>query len=54
MRVPYTFSMTRDWGFYFFVILGINLFYIRVNSNFDFVVNMKSCFKFPVMREKAK
>ena len=54
MRVPYAFSRTRNWGFYFFVILGINLFYVRVNSNFGFVVNMKSCFKFSVMREKAK
>ena len=33
------------------MILGINLIYIRVNSNFDFFVSMKSCFEFPVMRE---
>ena len=48
-RVPYTFSVTCDW-----VIHGINLFYIRMNLNFDFFMNMKSCFKFPVMRVKAK
>ena len=36
------------------MILGTNPFYNHVNSNFDFFVNVKSCFKFPVMREKAK
>ena len=36
------------------MILGINPFYVHVNSNFDFFVNVKSCFKFPVMRKKAK
>ena len=48
-RVPYTFSVMCDW-----VIRGVNLFYICVNLNFDFFMNMKSCFKFPVMRVKAK
>ena len=38
----------------FFVICGINPFYVRMNLNFDFFVNMKSCFEFSVMREKAK
>ena len=36
------------------MILGINPFYVHVNSNFDFFVNVKSCFKSPVMRKKAK
>ena len=36
------------------MIHGINLIYVRVDSNFDFFVNVKSCFDFPVMREKAK
>ena len=35
------------------MILSIDLIYVRVNSNFDFFVNVKSCFEFPVMREKA-
>ena len=36
------------------MILVINPFYIHVNLNFDFFVNVKSCFKFPVMPGKAK
>ena len=36
------------------MIVGVKQFYVRVNSNFDFFVNVKSCFEFPVMREKAK
>ena len=36
------------------MILGINLIYVHVNSNFDFFMNVKSCFEFPVMHEKAK
>ena len=53
-RVPYTFSVTGDGEFYFSVIRDINLFYVHMNSNFDFFVSVKSCFQFPVMREKAK
>ena len=36
------------------VSIGINPLYVRVNLIFDFFVNVKSCFEFPVMREKAK
>ena len=57
MRVPYTFSMTRDWEFYFSVIHDswyINLFYVHVNLNFDFFMNMKSSCEFPVVHEKAR
>ena len=56
MRVPYTFPwrVIENFIFPWFVILGKNLFYIHVNSNFDFFMNVKSCFEFPVMREKAK
>ena len=36
------------------MILGINLLYVHMNLNFDFFMNMKSCFEFPVVREKAK
>ena len=36
------------------MIHGINLFYVRVNSNFHFFMNVKSCFKFPVMHEKGQ
>ena len=32
----------------------MNLFYVCVNSNFDFFVNVKSCFEFLMMHEKAK
>ena len=46
--------MIENFIFPRFVILGINLFYVRVNSIFHFFVNVKSCFKFPMMREKAK
>ena len=48
-RVPYTFSVTRDLEFYFSVIRDS-----WYKSNFDFFVNVKSYFEFPVMREKAK
>ena len=57
MRVPYTFSMTRDWEFYFSVIHDswyINLFYVHVNLNFDFFMNVKSSCEFPVVHEKAR
>ena len=46
--------MIENFIFPWFVIQGINLIYVRVDSNFDFFVNVKSCFDFPVMREKAK
>ena len=36
------------------MILGINLFYVCVNSNFDFFVNVKSCFEFPIICEKGQ
>ena len=54
LRVPYTFSMIHDQQFYFSVIHGINLIYVHVNLSFDFFMNVKSCFEFSVMHEKAK
>ena len=46
--------MIENFIFLWFVILSKNPFYVRVNSNFDFLVNIKSGFEFPVMHEKAK
>ena len=54
LSILFPWRVIENFIFPWFVILGINPFYVRVNLNFDFFVNVKSCFEFPVMREKAK
>ena len=51
-----TFSVTRDWEFYFSVIRDSWYKSILCLCEFKFwlFVNVKPCFEFPVMREKAK
>ena len=52
--ILFPWCMIENFIFLWFVILGINPFYVHANSIFDFFLNVTSCFEFPVMLEKAK